>query len=206
MSKRGIPCKSGVSWEFVFIINMSASVMTTLKNQNDSKKYIINMNNLTNQTRKDLIVIAKTENVPYSGLNKSTLIDRIQHYRDTVGTLYREKKSSLKALAKAENIRGYGGLNKRKLIDTILYHRRVVQPQIKDLSSLRKSELVKLAKKEGLKIVGGKKARIAQNIAINRVSSRISSMKVRLLNWHYQSVLSQLNTNKRWMVHIRVLG
>ena len=45
----------------------------------------------------------------------------------------------------------------RKLIDTILYHRRVVQPQIKDLSSLRKSELVKLAKKEGLKVIGGKK-------------------------------------------------
>ena len=60
-----------------------------------------------------------------------------------------------------------------------MYHRRVVQPQVKDLSSLRKSELVRLAKKEGLKIVGGKKARIAQaqNIAMNRVSSRVGSMK-----------------------------
>ena len=44
------------------------------------------------QTRKDLIVIAKAENVPYSGLNRNALIDRIQHYRYTVGTLYREKK------------------------------------------------------------------------------------------------------------------
>ena len=52
----------------------------------------------------------------------------------------------------------------------ILYHRRVVQLQINDL---RKSELVKLAKKEGLKVIGGKKARIAQNIATNRVSNRI---------------------------------
>ena len=34
-----------------------------------------------------------------------------------------------------------------------------------------------MAKKEGLKIVGGKKARIAQNIAMNKVSSRIGSMK-----------------------------
>ncbi len=131
------------------------------------------MDNLKNlmmkQTRKELIVIAKAENVPYTGLNKNTLIDRIQHYRDTVGTLYRKNKSSLKALAKAENIRGYGGLSRSKLIDTILYHRRVVQPQIKDLSKLKKSELVKLAKKEGLKVIGGRKARIAQNIAANRI-------------------------------------
>ena len=55
---------------------------------------------MMNQTRKDLIVKAKAENVPYSGLNKRALIDRIQHYRDTVGTLYRERKSSLKALEK----------------------------------------------------------------------------------------------------------
>ena len=88
------------------------------------------------QTLKELIVIAKVENVPYSGLNKGTVIDRIQNYRDTVGTLHRKNKTSLKALAKAENIRGYGRLNRSKLIDTILYHRRVVQPQTKDLSKL----------------------------------------------------------------------
>ena len=70
-------------------------------------------------------------------------------------------------------------MNKRELIDTVLYHRRVVKPRIKYLSSLRKSELVRLAKKEGMKIVGGKKARIAQaqNIAMNRVSNRLGSMK-----------------------------
>ena len=85
-----------------------------------------NQNLMMKQTRRVLVEIAKAENVPFSGLNKRSLIDRIQHYRDTVGTLYREKKGDLKGLAKAEGIRGYGSLNKRKLIDTILYHRRVV--------------------------------------------------------------------------------
>ena len=47
---------------------------------------------MNDKTRKELIIIAKAENVPYSGLNKRALIDRIQHYRDTVGTLYRKKK------------------------------------------------------------------------------------------------------------------
>jgi len=63
-------------------------------------------------------------------------------------------------------------LNKRNLIDTILYHRRVVQPHIKDLSKLTRSELVNLARKEGLKVIGGRKTRVAQNIALSRVSSR----------------------------------
>ena len=125
-----------------------------------------------NQTRRVLIEIARAENVPYSGLNKRVLIDRIQNYRDTVGTLYRENKGDLKALAKAEGIRGYGSLNKRNLIDTILYYRRVIKPHINDLSKLTRSELVRLARKEGLKVIGGKKTRVAQNIAINRVSSR----------------------------------
>ena len=66
-----------------------------------------NQNLLMNQTRKTLVDIAKAENVPFSGLNKNALIGRIQHYRDTVGTLYREQKGDLKALAKAEGIRGY---------------------------------------------------------------------------------------------------
>ena len=49
--------------------------------------------------------------MPHSGLNKEKLIDRIQHHRDTVGTLFREKKGDLKALAKTEGIRGYGSVN-----------------------------------------------------------------------------------------------
>jgi len=35
-----------------------------------------------NQTYKELVEIAKAENVPYSRTNKATLIERIQHYRD----------------------------------------------------------------------------------------------------------------------------
>jgi len=124
---------------------------------------------MMNQTRRELVKIAKAENVPYSGINKRSLIERIQHYRDTVGTLYRVKKRDLKALAKGEGVRGYGSLNKRNLIDTILYHCRVVQPHIEDLSKLRTSELVDLARREGLKVIGGKKTRVAQNIALNRL-------------------------------------
>ena len=97
-----------------------------------------NHNPMMNQTRRELIEIAKAENVPYSKRNKAQLIERIQQYRDTVGTLYRESKSSLKKLAKTEGVRGYGSLIKSDLIDTILYHRRVVKPQIDDLSRLRK--------------------------------------------------------------------
>lgn len=65
-----------------------------------------------NQTLKDLKEIARAENVPYSRRNKAQLIERIQRYRDTVGTLYRENKSSLKRVAKTEDVRGYGMLNK----------------------------------------------------------------------------------------------
>ena len=97
-----------------FYNKMSALEVTTVKNH--SRKHTTKMNS---NSRKELTLIAKAENVPYSGLNKRALIDRIQHYRDTVGTLYREKRGSLKALAKAEGIRGYGRLNKGMLIDTI---------------------------------------------------------------------------------------
>ena len=89
--------------------------------------------------------------MPFSGLNKRSLIDRIQHHRDTVGTLYRERKGDLKSLEKAEGIKGYGSLNKRKLIDTILYHHRVVKPHVEGLSRLTRSQLANLAKRESLK-------------------------------------------------------
>ena len=56
---------------------MSALETTTAKNR--FRKHIINMND---KTRKELTLIAKAENVPYSGLNKAALIDRIQHYRE----------------------------------------------------------------------------------------------------------------------------
>ena len=136
-----------------------------------------NQNLLMNQTRKALIDIARAENVPFSGANKRALIDRIQHYRDTVGTLYRKGKGELKAISKTEGIRGYGSLNKRNLVDTILYHRRVIQPHIADLSKLTRTELVNRARAEGLKVIGGKKARIAQNIALSRVLKRAGPLK-----------------------------
>ena len=63
---------------------------------------------LMNQTYNSLRNIARAENVPYSRTNKQTLIERIQQYRDTVGSLYRKVKKDLKAMAKSEGIRGYG--------------------------------------------------------------------------------------------------
>ena len=83
----------------------------------------------------------------------------------------------MKSLAKAEGIRGYGSLNKSKLIDTILYHRRVVKPHIEDLNRLTRSQLVNLAKRDGLRVIGGKKARVAQNVALGRISGRVESMR-----------------------------
>ena len=63
---------------------------------------------MMNQTYKELIQIARAENIPYSRSNKATLIDRIQHYRSTVDTLYRKTKRDLKGIAKSEGLRGYG--------------------------------------------------------------------------------------------------
>jgi len=54
-------------------------------------------------------------------------------------------------------------------VDSILYHRRVVKPHIDELSKLRRDELRRLAKEEGLKVIGVKKHRIASNIARHRV-------------------------------------
>ena len=138
----------------------------------------MNKLSMMNQTYKELKEIARAENVPYSGTNKGTLVARIQHYRDTVGTLYREVKKSLKSMAKAEGIRGYGSLKKSELIDTILFHRRVVKPHIAELSNMTKNDLKRLAKDEGLTVIGGRKDRIAQNIAKHRVFNvRGSTMK-----------------------------
>ena len=58
-----------------------------------------------------------------------------------------------------------------------MFHRRVVQPHIADLSKLTRMELVNRARAEGLKVIGGKKACIAQNIALNRVSKRAGPLK-----------------------------
>ena len=126
-----------------------------------------------NQTYKELVNIARAENVPYSKTNKRSLVDRIQQYRDTVGTLYREKKRNLFELAKEEGLRGYSQLKKGELIDSILYHRRVVKPRIDNLKTLTKEELRRQAKQVGLKVIGGKKDRIAHNLANHLVKRNV---------------------------------
>ena len=54
-----------------------------------------------------------------------------------------------------------------------------------------------MAKKEGLKVIGGKKARIAQNIAVNRVSNRIGSMQ-RIVEDVANSEVVELTLSKRF--------
>ena len=91
---------------------MSVSMVTAVDESYDRlkkilkpKNVIIKMNSLTvlmNQTRKELVTIARAENVPYSRVDKATLAGRIRDYRDTVGTLYRESKKDLMAIAKSE--------------------------------------------------------------------------------------------------------
>ena len=80
-------------------------------------------------------------------------------------------------MAKSEGIRGYGSLNKHDLIDTILFHRRVVRPQIDELSQMKRDELRRLAKKEGLNVIGSKKERMTQNLARHRILGRHRTMK-----------------------------
>ena len=109
-----------------------------------------NNNTLMNQTLNELRNIAQAENVPFSKANKKTLTERITHYRDTVGTLYRKDKSKLKHIAQKYGIRGYGKLNKNDLIDTILFNRRVVKQRSEELKKLTRDEIRDLARKEGL--------------------------------------------------------
>ena len=71
-------------------------------------------------------------------------------------------------MAREEGLRGYGNLRKPELIDTILYHRRAVKPQVDMLSQLKKEELKRLAREEGLTTIGNK-SRIAQNITHHQV-------------------------------------
>ena len=108
----------------------------------------------------ELVNIARAEHVPYSGTNKATLAARIQHYRDTIGTLYRKSKSDLKDIAKSEHISRYSQLKKADLIDSVLYHQRVVKPRIVELSKLKNDELRTLAKSEGVKGIGHRKDRM----------------------------------------------
>ena len=70
-----------------------------------------NNNTLMNQTLNELRNIAQVENVPFSKANKKTLTERIMHYRDNVGTLYRKNKYKLKHIAQKDGIKGYNKEN-----------------------------------------------------------------------------------------------
>ena len=50
---------------------------------------------MMNKPLKELRDIARAEYVPFSRVNKNTLIERIQHHRDTVGTMYRINKKKI---------------------------------------------------------------------------------------------------------------
>ena len=137
-----------------------------------------NNNTLMNKTLNELRSIAQAENVPFSKANKKTLTDRITHYRETVGTLYRKDKSKLKHIAQKDGIRGYGKLNKKDLIDTILFNRRVVKPRSEELKKLTRDQIRDLAKKEGLlNGVGQKKDRMIKNISHHRFGIMKNKLK-----------------------------
>ena len=127
------------------------------------------MDSMMKQTYKELMSTARAENVPYSGTNKSTLSERILHYRATHGSLYRENTASLKVLARREGIRGYSALKKGDLVDSILFHRRVVKPRIAELQGLTKKEIRTHAKQAGVKVIGGRKDRMMANLARHQV-------------------------------------
>lgn len=52
-----------------------------------------------------------------------------------------------------------------------------MRPQIDELSQLRKDTLRKMARDEGLTVIGNKKGRIAQNLTRHRMLGRGSTMK-----------------------------
>ena len=47
-----------------------------------------------NKTYRELVRVARAENI-HIRTNKRTLTERIEHYRNTVGTLHRETKKDL---------------------------------------------------------------------------------------------------------------
>ena len=61
---------------------------------------------MMNKTLKELRDIARAEHVPFSRVNKNALIERIQHHRDTVGTMYRRNKKDLKRIARNVGLQG----------------------------------------------------------------------------------------------------
>ena len=131
--------------------------------------------NLKNNNLNELRNIARAEGVPYSKLNKVTLVERIFDYRATVGSLYHENRQSINEIARNEKIRGYTKLKKNDLIQSILYHRRVVKPLLRGqkqlIHSYTNTMLREKANKEGLLHVGRTKKQMIENLAMHRINT-----------------------------------
>ena len=130
------------------------------------------------QTLKELRNIARAEYVPFSRVNKNTLIERIQHHRDTVGTMYRKDKKELKRIARNAGLRRYGKLNKNDLIDNILFYSSHIKPKTAELQKLTRDQIRNLAMKEGLlNGIGRKKSKMIKNLSHHRFRVMRNTLK-----------------------------
>ena len=144
------------------------------------------MNLLLQQSNRELRDIARVEHVPYSGLNKRSLVERIMHYRATAGTLYRKNRTELNAEARNIGFEGYSKMHKGELIDALIIHKNVVKPRLdrerNSLGYLTKVQLRELAKNEKLPVIGGKKRNIIDNIAKHRIVGEFNA-KSKQVEW-----------------------
>ena len=151
--------------------------------------------NLKNNNLNELRNIARAEGVPYSKLNKATLVERIFDYRAMVGSLYHENRQSINEIAKNEKIRGYTKLKKNDLIQSILYHRRVLKPLLRGqkqlIHSYTNAMLREKANKEGLLHVGRTKKQMIENLAMHRINTMH-----RTITGKYDSLLHLVNWDK----------
>ena len=147
----------------------------------------------------------KMRRVPFSKANKKTLTERIMHYRDNVGTLYRKNKYKLKHIAQKDGIKGYGKLNKNDLIDTILFNRRVVKPRSKELKKLTRNQIRDLARKEGLlNRVGQKKDRMINNISHHRfgiMKNKLKDIVEDIANEKYKAIKISGSFHDGYVLH-----
>ena len=111
-------------------------------------------------------------------MNKNASIERIQHHRDTVGTMYRKNKKELKRIARNAGIRRYANLNKNDLIDNILYYSFHIKPKAAELQKLTRDQIRNLAMKEGLlNGIGRKKSQMIKNLSHHRYGVMRNTLK-----------------------------
>ena len=94
------------------------------------------METLMKQTNNELRNIARAEGLPYSKLNKATLVKSI--FDDRVGGLYREKRRLINSTAKNEKLRGYTNLKNNNLNEL----RNIARAEGVPYSKLNKATLV----------------------------------------------------------------